>query len=78
MLFWLTALFIPPLMTMRLLAEEKRSGTIELLITMPITDGQIVMGKFFGALGFLTIMLASTLIFPLPVELLRTFVGGRD
>jgi ABC-2 type transport system permease protein len=65
-----------PAVTMRLLSEEKKSGTIELLITMPITDGQIVLGKFLGALGFLTLMLLSTLLFPLLVSGLGDLDGG--
>jgi ABC-2 type transport system permease protein len=50
-------LFVTPMITMRLLAEEKRQGTIELLATSPITDLQIVLGKFFGALALYTVML---------------------
>ena len=42
------ALFITPMLTMRLFAEEKRQGTIELLATSPITDLQIVLGKFLA------------------------------
>ena len=44
------ALFLAPMLTMRLFAEEKRQGTIELLATSPITDLQIVLGKFLAAL----------------------------
>jgi ABC-2 type transport system permease protein len=54
-------LFILPLITMRTYAEEKRSGTIELLLTSPITDLQIVAGKFLGAMGLILAMLAITL-----------------
>lgn len=43
-------LFLIPLITMRLFAEEKRSGTIELLLTSPVTDNQIILGKWLGAL----------------------------
>jgi hypothetical protein len=55
-------LFMLPAITMRTYAEEKRSGTIELLLTSPITDFQIVMGKFLGALVLYAVMLAVTLI----------------
>jgi ABC-2 type transport system permease protein len=55
-------LFVLPLITMRTYAEEKRSGTIELLLTSPITDFQIIMGKFLGAVGLFGLMLAVTLI----------------
>jgi len=55
-------LFTMPMVTMRTYSEEKRSGTIELLLTSPLTDFQIVMGKFLGAMGLYVIMLAVTLI----------------
>jgi ABC-2 type transport system permease protein len=55
-------LLVFPLITMRTYAEEKRSGTIELLLTSPITDLQIIFGKFLGALGLFGTMLAVTLI----------------
>jgi ABC-2 type transport system permease protein len=55
-------LFVLPAMTMRTYAEERRSGTIELLLTSPVTDLQIIMGKFIGALTLYAVMLAVTLI----------------
>ena len=54
-------LFVMPMVTMRTYSEEKRSGTIELLLTSPITDFEIVMGKFLGAMGLYAAMLAVTL-----------------
>ena len=54
-------LFTLPLITMRTYAEEKRSGTIELLLTSPLTDLQIVLGKFLGAMGLVAAMLVVTL-----------------
>jgi len=59
--FLVVNLFLFPMVTMRTYAEEKRSGTIELLLTSPITDFQIVMGKFLGAMGLYLAMLAVTL-----------------
>src|SRR5262249_8905947 len=53
-------LFLMPMITMRTYAEEKRSGTIELLLTSPLTDFQIIMGKFLGALALYALMLAVT------------------
>ena len=50
------------MITMRTYSEEKRSGTIELLLTSPLTDFQIIMGKFLGALALYGVMLAVTLI----------------
>jgi ABC-2 type transport system permease protein len=55
-------LFVLPMITMRTYSEEKRSGTIELLLTAPLTDFQIIMGKFLGAMGLYAAMLALTLI----------------
>jgi len=55
-------LFLMPGITMRTYSEEKRSGTIELLLTSPVTDMQIILGKFFGALALYAAMLAVTLI----------------
>jgi ABC-2 type transport system permease protein len=55
-------LFVLPGVTMRTYAEEKRAGTIELLLTSPVTDFQIIMGKFLGAMALYGIMLAVTLI----------------
>lgn len=57
-------LFITPALTMRLLAEEARSGTIELLLTNPVRDVEVILGKYLGALGFLLFMLAFTLFYP--------------
>ena len=55
-------LFVLPMITMRTYSEEKRSGTIELLLTSPLTDFQIIMGKFLGAMAVYAVMLAVTLI----------------
>ena len=56
------ALFIAPMLTMRLFAEEKRQGTIELLATSPVTDLQVVMGKFLAAAGLYALMILSGLV----------------
>jgi ABC-2 type transport system permease protein len=58
-------LFISPALTMRLLAEEQRSGTIELLLTLPVRDWQVVVGKFLASLAVFVLMLALTLYYPL-------------
>src|SRR5436189_573174 len=55
-------LFLMPMVTMRTYAEEKRSGTIELLLTSPLTDFQIILGKFLGALALWGTMLAVSVI----------------
>ena len=55
-------LFVLPLITMRTYSEEKRSGTIELLLTSPVTDLEIILGKFLGAMALYAAMLAITVI----------------
>ena len=67
-------LFLIPAVTMRLWAEEKRSGTIEFLLTLPITDWQAVLGKFSGGLVFLAVAMVLTL--PIPVTI--NFLGNMD
>jgi ABC-2 type transport system permease protein len=56
-------LFIMPMITMRTYSEEKRSGTIELLLTSPLTDLEIILGKFLGAMGLYCAMLAVTVLY---------------
>jgi ABC-2 type transport system permease protein len=57
-------LLLMPLVTMRLFAEERRSGTIELLLTYPVRDGAVLLGKFLAALALYIIMLVLTLVYP--------------
>jgi ABC-2 type transport system permease protein len=57
-------LLLMPLITMRLFAEERRSGTIELLLTYPVRDGAVLLGKFFAALVLFVVMLVLTLLYP--------------
>ena len=57
-------LLLMPLITMRLFAEERRSGTIELLLTYPVRDGAVLVGKYLAALAVYVIMLALTLLYP--------------
>ena len=56
-------LFLLPMITMRTYSEEKRSGTIELLLTSPLTDLEIILGKFLGAMGLYAAMLAVTVLY---------------
>lgn len=69
-------IFFVPAITMRLISEEKKSGTIELLVTMPIKDHEIVLGKYFAALVLLAIALAFTLIYAFSVALLGNLDAG--
>ena len=66
---WVFLLLIPAI-TMRLWAEERRQGTIELLLTLPITQGQAVLGKFLAAWAFCAIALVLTFPFVITVNLL--------
>lgn len=56
-------IFFAPLLTMRLLAEESREGTLELLLTAPIREGDIVIGKFLSAWFFYSLLLSITLVY---------------
>lgn len=67
-------LFLVPALTMRLWAEERRLGTVELLLTLPITAGQAVVGKFLAAWGFCAVALALT--FPLVITV--NYLGNPD
>jgi ABC-2 type transport system permease protein len=62
--------------TMALLAEEKRTGTIELLLTMPLRDTEVIVGKFLGALGLLSVLLLLTLPYPISVNTLGRLDWG--
>lgn len=77
-------LFVMPLLTMRLFSEEKKSGTIELLLTYPVTDLAVLFGKFLASALLLLIMLAGTFPFlallfglgnPDPGTLLSGYLG---
>ena len=58
-------LLISPILTMRLLAEEQKLGTLELLLTAPVRDEEVVLGKFLAALAILVTLLLFTLYYPL-------------
>ena len=64
-------LLMMPLVTMRLFAEERRSGTIELLLTYPVRDGAVLLGKYLGALTLYALMLAGTLLYPVLLIIFR-------
>ncbi|MFN0206704.1 MAG: ABC transporter permease [Planctomycetota bacterium] len=62
--FWFLALFIPPIITMRLVSDEYRLGTIEMLMTAPSSDAGVILGKFLAAFGFsLLLWLPTPLLF---------------
>jgi ABC-2 type transport system permease protein len=60
--------FFVPAITMRLIAEERRSGTIEMLITMPVRDVDVILGKFFAALSLLVVALVLTLPYAITIS----------
>jgi ABC-2 type transport system permease protein len=67
-------IFFAPAITMRLLTDERRSGTIELLVTMPLSDIEIVLGKYFASLGLLVV----ALVFTLPYAITIVVLGKPD
>ena len=71
--YWTLFFFIPAL-TMRLLAEEKKSGTVELLLTKAVTDRQIVIGKFLSAL----LLVIIALVFTIPYSVTVAAIGDLD
>jgi ABC-2 type transport system permease protein len=66
--------FAVPAITMRLFSEEFRSGSYEILLTLPVTAFNILMGKFLASLAFVVIMILPTLSYPLFI----TFLGELD
>jgi len=74
-MFWLPSLVVVPMITMRLLAEEKRAGTLEMLMTAPVTDFEVVFAKYLGAVVLYAMMWALTGFY---VLILRRFSGGTS
>ncbi len=68
---WVPLIFVfyLPAISMRLLSEERRSGTYELLATMPVRDVEVVLGKYLSAIGFLLVSLALTVVLPIIVAM---------
>lgn len=67
---------LAPAITMRLVAEERKSGTIELLTTMPIRDSEVIVGKFLGALGLIASALAVTIVYAVTVGIIGDLDWG--
>lgn len=61
--FWLVLLFVAPVLTMRLISEERKSGSIEVLMTAPISEGQVVAGKYLAALIFYLVLWLPSLLY---------------
>jgi ABC-2 type transport system permease protein len=69
-------LFLSPAITMRLWAEEKKTGTIEFLLTLPVTDWQVVLAKFFSSLAFILISLLLSITLPITLAILGNVDWG--
>jgi len=72
-----TLLFACPALTMGLLAEEKRNGTLELLITLPVREWEVIVGKYLAAVGLLAVTFALTLPYPIVVSTLGNLDWGQ-
>jgi ABC-2 type transport system permease protein len=75
---WALAVIVIPLITMNSLAEEKRAGTLELLITLPVTDAQVILGKYLAALGMAVILLLATVLYPIAMFVWPWHLGAID
>lgn len=73
--FWLMLLATIALITMPLFAEERHSGTIETLLTAPVTDLQVVLAKFMAAFAFITVMLFPTLLYSVIIYMFQADDG---
>jgi ABC-2 type transport system permease protein len=71
-----TLFFFIPAITMRMLAEEKKTGTLELLLTKNVSDRQVVLGKFLAAMLFILIALLCTLIYPITLSNIGNLDNG--
>jgi ABC-2 type transport system permease protein len=74
----LLALFVIPAVTMRSLAAEKGSGTLELLITMPVRDSEVILGKYLASCAMVMLLLAGTLLYPILMFKWPWHLGALD
>jgi ABC-2 type transport system permease protein len=72
------AVLVVPVVTMRLMAEERRSGTIEMLITLPVKDSDIIMGKYLGALGLVLTVVVASAAYPILMFKFPWSLGPMD
>jgi ABC-2 type transport system permease protein len=75
---WALAVIVIPLVTMRSISEEKRSGTLELLITMPVKDSEVILGKWLAALAMCAILLGLSLLYPVAMFKWPWHLGPLD
>ncbi len=78
MFFWSAVfyLLLIPAITMRLFAEERRTGTLELLVTLPVSEGEVVLGKYLSAVALMAVALGLTATFPLSLATLGDLDAG--
>jgi len=72
------AVLVVPVVTMRLMAEERRSGTLEMLITLPVKDSDVIMGKYLGALGLVLTVVLASLAYPILMFKFPWSLGPMD
>jgi ABC-2 type transport system permease protein len=72
------SLLVVPVVTMRLVAEERRSGTLEMLITLPVKDSDVIGGKYLGALGLVLVLVLATAIYPIAMFRFPWVLGPLD
>jgi len=72
------SILVVPAVTMRSLAAEKGSGTLELLITMPVKDSEVILGKYVAALTMVLLLLAATLLYPVALFVWPWHLGALD
>jgi ABC-2 type transport system permease protein len=70
--FWGLMLFLPPLLTMRMVSEEARSGLLEFLLTAPVSDFAVILGKAAAATTFMAVLWSTTLLHGLVLQMLGT------
>ena len=71
-------MLVVPVVTMGLIAEERRSGTLEMLITLPVKDSDVMLGKYLGALGLVLVLVLATLIYPITMFWKPWNLGSLD
>lgn len=72
------SVIVVPVVTMRLMAEEKRSGTLEMLITLPVKDSDVILGKFLGAFGLVMTVVVASLAYPIMMFKFPWSLGPLD
>jgi ABC-2 type transport system permease protein len=72
LIYWSVMVFLPPLVTMRMISEESRNGLLEFLLTSPVTDGAVVLGKFLAAWTFMALFWSSNLLYAGSLQALGT------